>query len=184
MNKIRNEAGNRTHERTHEHQRSAWRGVGSERQRQRGAALLEFAIVGPLLLLLIFVTIDLSLVLWAHMTLQYAVREGARYSVVDQGTLDNDPACRDVIRVIQKNSMGLTTLLNPTYEIAINNSGFQTHTIGPGGNCTAQMFGKRGELMVLRLTAKWPLFTPYLQDSLRGPYYQFSVAATMQNEAR
>jgi TadE-like protein len=153
------------------------------RRHQRGAALVEFAIVAPLLLLLILVTIDLSLLLWAHITLQYAVREGARYAVVNHGNLDSSPACGDVIRVIQQNSMGLTDLLKPIYQIAINNGTFQDYPIEPDGSCPVGMFGGRGDLMVLKMTAKWPLFTPYLKGWLHGPHYQFSVAATMQNEA-
>jgi Flp pilus assembly protein TadG len=128
---------------------------------QRGVALLEFAILAPLLLLLILAMVDLSLLLWAHMTLQYAVREGARYAVVDHGVVDANPSCSEIIGVIQDKAMGLTKLMPTTYGCS-----------GAG----------RGQLTVLKVTASWPLFTPYLQDLLHGPQYQFSVAATMQNE--
>lgn len=149
------------------------------RRRQGGVATLEFALAAPIVLALIFSTFDLSLRLWAQMTLQYAVREGARYSVVDQGHIDSDPSCDDVIGVIQRNSMGLTAILNPRYEITINNGKPHTEQIRLGGSCMSGMFGGRGDLVTLRLTAKWPGITPFFGGV---PAYEFSVAAIMQNE--
>lgn len=156
---------------------SGWARPGGKRQ--CGAVIIEFAIAASLFLMLILATLDLGALLWAHMTLQYAVREGARYSVVNQGRIDSDPSCDDVIRVIQRNSMGLTAVLNPRYEIQINNGTPHTEQIRLGGSCTSGMFGRRGDLVILRLTAKWLLATPYFGG---GREYEFSVATIMQNE--
>ena len=48
--------------------------------RQRGTVLVEFAIVLPLLALILLVIVDLGLVLREHQILQNAAREGARFS--------------------------------------------------------------------------------------------------------
>jgi len=49
--------------------------------RERGQALVEFAIIAPLLLLLIFGIVDLSRLYHAWVTVEGAAREGARYGV-------------------------------------------------------------------------------------------------------
>ena len=49
------------------------------RSRQRGAVLVEMALVTPILLILLLVTADLSRAFIEHNTLTKAVRNGARY---------------------------------------------------------------------------------------------------------
>ncbi len=49
---------------------------------ERGTALLEMALVFPLLMLLFLIAIDLGLVLREHQILQNAAREGARFSAL------------------------------------------------------------------------------------------------------
>jgi Flp pilus assembly protein TadG len=51
------------------------------RARERGAVLVELALVGPLLVLLLITFLDLGLVLREYQVLQNAAREGARLSV-------------------------------------------------------------------------------------------------------
>ncbi|KVN98547.1 hypothetical protein WJ69_34410 [Burkholderia ubonensis] len=146
--------------------------------------MIEFAIAAPVVLALILIMMDLSLMLWAKMTLQYAVREGARYSVVDQGVIDNSPFCGGVIKKINDNSMGLAHILDATYEISVNNGVLRPIKIDPAAsNCPSSMFGSRGDLVMLKLTAHWPLVTPMLAHLLHVPKsYQFDVVTTMQNE--
>lgn len=50
-----------------------------------GQGLLEFALVVPVVLLLIFGTIDLSRAIMSYVMVTNAAREGARYSVVNAG---------------------------------------------------------------------------------------------------
>jgi Flp pilus assembly protein TadG len=52
------------------------------RRSERGAALVEFAIVLPVLLLLVFGIIDLGRLLYTYNNLTSAVREGARLAAV------------------------------------------------------------------------------------------------------
>ncbi len=48
----------------------------------RGASALEFALIAPVLFLLIFGIVDFGLGIWTYNNLSQAVREGARYAVV------------------------------------------------------------------------------------------------------
>lgn len=50
-------------------------------RRERGQTLLEFAIITPVLMLLIMATVDLSRMLETHVTIQEAARDAARYAV-------------------------------------------------------------------------------------------------------
>ena len=54
-------------------------GNGTNRTRQRGQSLLEFAIVLPLLLLIVLGVIEFGRAYYQYNTLSKAVRQGARY---------------------------------------------------------------------------------------------------------
>jgi Flp pilus assembly protein TadG len=57
---------------------------GGRSARDRGAAAVEFALVLPLLLLLVFAIIDFGRALSAQITLTQAAREGARLTALGQ----------------------------------------------------------------------------------------------------
>lgn len=60
--------------------------MGRPRDRnERGAALVEFAVVAPLLLLLVFGIVDLGRALYTHVTIQEAAQEGALYGSFSPG---------------------------------------------------------------------------------------------------
>jgi Flp pilus assembly protein TadG len=50
--------------------------------RERGQALVEFALVLPLFLLMLFAMVDIGRVIWANDNLANAAREGARWASV------------------------------------------------------------------------------------------------------
>lgn len=58
------------------------------RDRSRGQALTEVAMVAPLFFLMVFGTIDIGRVIWANDVVGGAAREGARYASVHAGFLD------------------------------------------------------------------------------------------------
>ncbi|HEY8813554.1 MAG TPA: TadE family protein, partial [Candidatus Dormibacteraeota bacterium] len=55
----------------------------NRRPRNRGQALVEFAIVFPIFILVLFAVIEFSVMLYSQMTVSNAAREAARVSVVD-----------------------------------------------------------------------------------------------------
>lgn len=148
------------------------------RRRQRGASVVEFAIVAPLFFILLFAVIDLCMLFWVNLTMQYAVREGARYAVTGRNDLDpnasNPQRALAVIENIKTASMGFYERVQPQ----INGISY-----GDPSRFSAGMFGTSGQIMVLRLDCTWPLMTPFLQPFFDDGNYRFSVAATMRNEA-
>ncbi|HXF50538.1 MAG TPA: TadE family protein [Dehalococcoidia bacterium] len=59
----------------------------ASRHTDRGQTLIEFAFIAPLIFLFLFVIVDFGIALDRRITLQHAVREGARY-----GAVTADPA--------------------------------------------------------------------------------------------
>lgn len=60
------------------------------RRRQRGQSLVEFALMAPLLMLLVLATIDGARAVFAYNTIANAAREGARYGIV-HGAASSNP---------------------------------------------------------------------------------------------
>jgi Flp pilus assembly protein TadG len=57
----------------------------TSRDRSRGQALTEVALVAPLFFLMVFGTIDIGRVIWANDVVAGAAREGARFASVHAG---------------------------------------------------------------------------------------------------
>lgn len=58
--------------------------------RKRGQALVEFALVFPLLLLMVFGIIDAGRLIYTYNTVANSARNGARVAIVNQSTLGTD----------------------------------------------------------------------------------------------
>lgn len=147
--------------------------------RERGAAVVEFAIVASVYLLVLIAIIEFGVMFWASLTMQYAVREGARYAITGQA----EPASTrylSVINKLQTSSMGLWGKVSPVITVRINNGAPVSYS---STTYTSGMFGIGTDVVVLQVDCKWPLLTPLIQPFFTGGQYRFSVAATMRNEA-
>jgi hypothetical protein len=159
------------------------------RRKTGGAAALEFALVAPLLFLLLFGIIDLALMFWVELSMQHAVREGARYAVTGQSELDPHAAAQQrylaVIEKIKLSSMGLYERLDP--QITVTNYGndgstARTEDYDPAAPAPG-VFGGPGDIIVLQLRhCSWNGLT-VLAPLFENGRYTFDVAATMRNEA-
>ncbi|WP_420995512.1 TadE/TadG family type IV pilus assembly protein [Cupriavidus sp. 30B13] len=150
------------------------------RLRQRGASAVEFALVAPVFFLVFFSIIDFSMMMFANLTMQNAVREGARFAVTGQSTLDpantTQQRYQAVLAKIHDTSLGIYDMSGATVTTWVNGS---TQANG------STMFGGAGDLVVIQVNCSWPLLTPMVAAffSSTGGKYTFSVAATMRNEA-
>jgi Flp pilus assembly protein TadG len=70
---------------------------------QRSQALIEFALISPVLLLLIFGVIDIGRAVFYYDTLNHAAREGARAAVRASSTL---PTNNDVLATVTQQLVG------------------------------------------------------------------------------
>ena len=65
---------------------------------QRSQAIVEFSIVAPILLLLLFGIIDFGRVIYAYVTLNQAVNEGARAAAIASAPLPTDADVEAAVR--------------------------------------------------------------------------------------
>lgn len=148
--------------------------------RTRGSSAVEFALVAPVFFLLLFSIVDFSAMMWANLTMQHAVREGARYAVTGQTALDPNQGApqryRAVLEKIHDSSLGVFDMSGAQVITWVNG------TSQPNG---AGMFGTAGDIVVIQVNCNWPLLTPVVAAFFKstGGKYRFSVAATMRNEA-
>lgn len=136
------------------------------------------AIIAPVLLLILLSLIELSLMFFATLTMQYAVREGARYAITGQSNLDPgtgaDQRYAAVIASLRNNSLGFYDKLAPV--ISVNGTSYASTAY------TSGMFGAAGSIIVLQLDCNWVVATPLLASFFTNGKYHFAVAATMRNE--
>ncbi len=132
------------------------------KRRQSGAAIVEFALVSVLFFTVFASIFDFGYLFWVNLTMQHAVREGARLAITSQTVL---PAtnCQDtVIAEMTDQSMGLWSEVNATPTFS---------------NLCAD-----GQIMVITVHCTVVPFTPLIQQFFAGGAYTFDVSATMRNE--
>ena len=96
---------------------------------ERGAAMVEFAIIAPLLFALIFAIIDFGRALFLMNNLTSAVREGARLAAVQQDptTAGSHAAVQNRVTAYIQNFGGAGPTTQPT--VTINQVAGQTYSV-------------------------------------------------------
>jgi Flp pilus assembly protein TadG len=127
-------------------------------QRPRGQSLVEFALVLPLLLLLLMGVFDFGRAIYAYNAVSNAAKEGARKAIVDQTvvTIQTEAAQQAVALGIDPN----------TVQVAFRPVGAST------GTCSPIELGCNAEVAV---TYQWRAITPIIGGIL-GPISVGSVA--------
>jgi Flp pilus assembly protein TadG len=149
----------------------------------KGQTMVEFALIGILLFGLVFAVIDFGTMLYVNLTMQHAVREGARYAI----TGSSDGSCGGTIRScavakIRNSSVGLCDKnpCNITFYTLQSGSPvpLPTDPNDPGSS----VVGGPSELIMVRVAYSWPLMTPIVKPFFPDGKYSFTVGATMQTE--
>jgi Flp pilus assembly protein TadG len=138
----------------------------------RGAAAVEFALLLPLLVLLIFGMIDFGRAINAQITITQAAREGARVLALPGGTTvgsDGNQAYQD--RAIAAGTgLGLT---------ASNVTDLPDNSVPPETGCPAGS-GSTGDDAVVQVTYKFTFLTPV--GSIFGPTKMLTAQGVMPCE--
>jgi Flp pilus assembly protein TadG len=148
--------------------------------RERGAAIVEFAFTAMLFFTVLFAIIDFSYLLFANLTMQHAVREGARYAVTGQFGLDPNPEgtaqdrCDAAVQRIRDQSMGLYERMVPTVVFK---------TVNADGSITPVACTNANQIIVIEVSCDLPLLTSFLQPFFANGKYSFKASTTMKNEA-
>lgn len=82
-------------------------------QGEGGQALVEFALIMPVFLLLVLGLFDVARAVWQENTLAYAAREGTRYAIV-HGSASDDPVHpgnpTPVVAVVRSAALGVPNI--------------------------------------------------------------------------
>ncbi|HWR59078.1 MAG TPA: TadE/TadG family type IV pilus assembly protein [Thermodesulfovibrionales bacterium] len=155
---------------------------------RKGQATLEFALVAILLLGLLFLIMDSGVMFFVNLTMQYAVRDGARYAITGRTAAGQPNQRAAVIQQIRTKSIGIYDryctnpppkfyVVNPT-----TNPPTQTQLSDDPGNPQSQSVGSPNDIIIIRVDCSWPLLTPFLKAAFPNGIYSFNVKATMKNE--
>jgi hypothetical protein len=168
--------------------------------RNQGQTTIEFALIAIILTGLIFLIMDLGVMLFVNLTMQYAVREGARYAVTGQSNLSPSGQRASVIQQITNKSFGIFPkyCTNPPnfYVLSGASPTFISGTCSgnPGQSCTKDAdcapgtcnfpssVGAPLDIIIVSVECSWPILTPFLKKAFPSGKYSFTVKATMRNE--
>jgi hypothetical protein len=150
--------------------------------KEKGAALVEFALVAILFFTMLFAIIEFGYLYWVNLSMQHAVREGARYAVTGRTDFDPNPdptlrnRCVAAVEAIKGSSMGFYDKVSPVVTFRTIDAAGNVVPIGSG--C-----GAANQIIVIHLDCTLPLITPIIQPFFTNGEYKFAVSATMKNEA-
>ena len=137
-----------------------------------GTTLLEFALVLPVFVLLMFAVADFARLFYVEMTLQNAVREAGRYAITGNHQPDPNHYGQNLSRVqsiqyvAQQEAMGLDV------------SNLQIVSV-VGGKGSA---GGPGDTVTISLTTNLHLVTPVIAQFFANGVYTFTVSVAFRNE--
>jgi len=132
---------------------------GGRSARDRGAAAVEFAIVFPLLLLIVFGIIDFGRLLNAQITLTQAARDGARLAAVGQpNVVSRTQAAATGLSPVSVNVTGCAAGAGPTANAVVSVS-YPFSFITPVGAIAGIFGGGFGSSLTLTAQGVMPCET-------------------------
>jgi hypothetical protein len=141
------------------------------RIRSRGISLVETALAIPLLLLLVFGTVDLGRILFGHLTLQHAVREAGRFAVTGNTTTGTGGRHPRLDSVIQKAVFWAQPFPLTAADVQVSSR------MGGAGSV-----GGPGDLVTISIHYPIHFLTPLIGKFFRNERYVVDVSTTFRNE--
>jgi len=153
---------------------------------RKGQTTVEFALTAFILFAVLFALIDFAVMFFVNLTMQHAVREGARYAITGQGGGNGEQRRKALVDKIVACSYGLYEKnANPHKEPEVSVVPLSLLTGTTFDNYTGtpvQDTGRPNELIIVKLAYSWPLMTPILAPFFQDGQYSFVVRATMRHE--
>ncbi len=146
------------------------RSVGASSRRRRGQALVEFALVIPIFLLMMVALFDLGRAVFAYNTLTNAAREGARIAIVNQD--------KPSIIARAKSQTAIVELDNPSVSV-----GFWQVTVNGSADLSAPCTPAAvGCLAVVGFEATYRPITPFVSNIVFKNGVTFQSSSTLSVE--
>jgi Flp pilus assembly protein TadG len=145
----------------------------SRKQRTRGQALMEFALVIPIFLLIVVALFDLGRAVFAYNTLTNAAREGARFAIVNQ--------YQPYIVARAKSATQIVELDDPSVSVTF----WQVATDGTPDTTLPQCIDRVavGCLAVVKFEATYRPITPFISNILFKNGVTFTASSQLSVEA-
>jgi Flp pilus assembly protein TadG len=148
----------------------------------KGATIVEFALVFPLLLLLIFGAMDFGFYFFVQHSLQFATREGVRLALVGRTINDasGNPMSR-VASIVQTIQSKAAVAVRPA-DVSVSIFPVDATFVDPTGWQTTQDAGLPGSYMRVRTRYTYRFITPLVGAFVPGRSKVIEVQATYRNE--
>jgi Flp pilus assembly protein TadG len=134
----------------------------------RGQALVEFALVIPIFLLLVFAIIDTSRYVYTGNALNEAAREAARQGTVGRLPVDCNGLSRvDCVKVLVQHRITAVTV--PTADITVICYRIPTTGLPPADGTQADTCGatwQGGDLVRVQISTNFTMITPFMAQAL------------------
>lgn len=144
-----------------------------------GATIIEFALVAPLLFLIVFAIIEFSLVMYASSVVENATAAASRFGITGNnydGTMTRDEYIRETVN---RFSMGLIK----SEDIKITTEKFADYeNVQPSNNSDAADYGSGGETVLYHVDSDWHIFTPLIGKFFKDGIYPIRATALVKNE--
>jgi Flp pilus assembly protein TadG len=149
---------------------------------ERGTTIVEFAMVIPLLLLLMFMVIDMGYFFFVQHTVQYATREGVRLALV--GRTISDTHGNEMTReasIVQTIRDKAAVAVHPA-DLTVSIFPVDNQYGDPTGWQTTQNAGDPGIYMRVRTRYTYHCITPLIGSLISGGAIPIQAQATYRNE--
>ena len=143
----------------------------------KGANIIEAAIMTPLLLLLTFAIVDFSSMFYAYLALEHGVSQATRLAITGQTIAAPSGAAQDRQSSIKQRMREST----PT--LTIPDSAFSFSFMAPGSSSWQGGLGGPGDVGRVTVTYNWNFMTPLIRPFFTGGRMTLTVQSTMKNEA-
>jgi hypothetical protein len=147
--------------------------AGAFAKEDRGATLVEAAIMTPLLLLLTFAIVDFAGLFYVYLALENGASQATRYAVTGQ-----------VISGQTREQSIKSAMRAATPTLTIDDSVFSFSHMRPGESVWRSGTGGEGDIGRLTITYPWNLMTPLIRPFFTGGQLIIRVESAMKNERR
>lgn len=127
------------------------------RERSRGQSIVEFALILPVLILLVLVTLDFGRLFMSYITLTNTTRVAANYGATNPGSFTGTPVTTAYDALVDRESVGLNCDLQA--DGGGNSPPIPTFPTGTGLSGTS----------VAEMTCDFSLITPFMTQFFGGP---------------
>ena len=145
---------------------------------EKGATMIEAAIVTPLLILLTFSIVDFASMFHVYLALENGVSQATRYAVTGQQMDDPSKPGSKLSRVDSIKS----AMRSATPTLTIQDSAFSFSHLAVGGSSWIAGTGGPNEVEKVTVTYTWKFLTPVLKPFFPSGKVQLTVDSAMKNE--